>query len=109
MKDCLKKIIEANKIDMGKENIYRFHKSDTELFSVLEKFKDEEVRKITALMLVGMEKTFNKRLNFDEMLSYCKDEPIVKDFKIDSNIDYIVSKRDRLNQYLEVALDNMEG
>lgn len=110
MKDCIGFIIKANEKDMENKNLNELHMIETELFSMLSILYDgnDNINEVVTLMLAGREKAFNNELDFEKLFKHYRYEPIVIYPSNDMKIDYIISKRDKLNEYLEIALDNIK-
>ena len=107
MKDILIKLMKENDKDLLDQNIIYKHLLDTNIYKYLCVMSKNDILEVASLMLAGREKYYGNDLSFNDLLKDCMNEPILYTSNSDTVIDYIASKRDVLNTYLNEALKYM--
>lgn len=107
MKDILIKLMKENDKDLLDQNIIYKHLLDTNIYKYLCVMSRNDILEVASLMLAGGKKYYGNDLSFNDLLKDCMNEPILYTSNSDTVIDYIASKRDVLNTYLNEALKYM--
>ena len=107
MKNILIKLMKENDKDLLDQNIMYKHLLDTNIYKYLCVMSKKDILEVAALMLAGREKYYGNDFKFNDLLKDCINEPILYTSNSDTVIDYIASKRDVLNTYLNEALKYM--